>query len=143
MRRNDLSGRERAILEAIVARLIPSDETGPGAREAGVVEYIERSLARAYERHRPAYADGLASLADFPELPAERQDAILGARERQGDPFFELVRGHAIEGMFCDPSWGGNAGGIGWDMLGYPGPRREWTAADQELEVDPRPEEQP
>ncbi|MDE3194980.1 MAG: gluconate 2-dehydrogenase subunit 3 family protein, partial [Acidobacteriota bacterium] len=29
---------------------------------------------------------------------------------------------HAIEGMFCDPLHGGNAGMIGWRMIDYPGP---------------------
>ena len=36
--------------------------------------------------------------------------------------FFKLLRTHTIEGMFSDPMHGGNAGLIGWQLLGYPGP---------------------
>ena len=38
-------------------------------------------------------------------------------------PFFELVRRHTLEGMFGDPSYGGNANFAGWDLIEYPGPR--------------------
>ncbi len=33
-----------------------------------------------------------------------------------------MLRTHTIEGMFCDPLHGGNAGLIGWQLVGYPGP---------------------
>ena len=39
---------EAAFIEAAVARLIPSDETGPGAHEAGVAFFIDRQLAGGY-----------------------------------------------------------------------------------------------
>lgn len=39
---------ESAFIEAAVARLIPSDATGPGAVEAGVPRFIDRQLAGAY-----------------------------------------------------------------------------------------------
>ena len=34
--------------------------------------------------------------------------------------FFQLLRTHTIEGMFSDPMHGGNAGLIGWQLIGYP-----------------------
>src|SRR5258708_3117813 len=39
---------EAAFIEAAVARLIPRDENGPGALEAGVPDYIDRQLAGAW-----------------------------------------------------------------------------------------------
>jgi gluconate 2-dehydrogenase gamma chain len=33
-----------------------------------------------------------------------------------------MLRSHTIEGMFSDPMHGGNAGLIGWQLIGYPGP---------------------
>jgi gluconate 2-dehydrogenase gamma chain len=36
--------------------------------------------------------------------------------------FFRVLRQHTIEGMFSDPMHGGNAGLIGWQLIGYPGP---------------------
>ena len=50
--------------------------------------------------------------------------------------FFNLVRAHTIQGTFCDPYYGGNAGFVGWDLIGYPGVRLAVTANDQRL--DPR-----
>jgi gluconate 2-dehydrogenase gamma chain len=47
--------------------------------------------------------------------------------------FFELVRQHALEGMFGDPSWGGNAGMVGWALLGYQGPKQVWSEEEQQL----------
>ncbi|CAG9167883.1 gluconate 2-dehydrogenase subunit 3 family protein [Cupriavidus respiraculi] len=40
--------RERTTIDAIVARLIPADDLGPGAREAGVTEFLDRQLAGAW-----------------------------------------------------------------------------------------------
>jgi gluconate 2-dehydrogenase gamma chain len=40
--------------------------------------------------------------------------------------FFQLLRTHTIEGMFCDPMHGGNAGLIGWQLIGFPGPRMNY-----------------
>jgi hypothetical protein len=42
--------------------------------------------------------------------------------------------------MFGDPSWGGNVGFVGWDLLGYPGIRPVWTEADQRLDAAVSPE---
>jgi gluconate 2-dehydrogenase gamma chain len=40
--------REVAFVEAALARLIPADELGPGAKEAGVGVFIDRQLAGAF-----------------------------------------------------------------------------------------------
>ena len=124
---------ERAILEAVAARLIPADEHGPSAAQAGAVTYIERALAGPYAEHAATYAAGLAGLAGFAALAADAQDDRL--RELEGTAFFELVRAHVLEGMFGDPRWGGNAGQAGWRLLGYQGPRRAWTAQEQALDA--------
>ena len=34
-----------------------------------------------------------------------------------------MLRAHTIEGMFCDPMHGGNIDMIGWQLIGFPGPR--------------------
>ena len=121
----------------MAARLIPADEHGPSATQAGAVVYIERALDGPYAEHAAAYAAGLAALGDFAALGADAQDDVL--RELEGSAFFELVRAHVLEGMFGDPRWGGNADHAGWRLLGYPGPRREWTAEEQALDAEPEP----
>src|SRR5689334_22359828 len=57
-----LTAGETATLEAIVARLIPSDANGPGALEAGAARYIDRALGDAFASLREVYAAGLAAL---------------------------------------------------------------------------------
>ncbi len=61
------SAAERRAADAITARLIPSDESGPGAREADVVTFLDRQLAGFYGRAQRWYMSG-----PFPE-PLETQ----------------------------------------------------------------------
>jgi gluconate 2-dehydrogenase gamma chain len=49
---------EAAFVAAAVARLIPADELGPGAVEAGVPVFIDRQLAGAYGRAERWYMQG-------------------------------------------------------------------------------------
>jgi len=56
--------REALIVATATSRIFPSDATGPGASEAGVVFYIDRQLAGPYghDRHRytqPPFEDGI------------------------------------------------------------------------------------
>jgi gluconate 2-dehydrogenase gamma chain len=135
--------------KAIVAaseRIFPANESGPGATQAGVVIYIDRQLAGPYgtdkyryiqppfvasdpghgfqgkENPQQIYRAGIQQLGeDFVTLDGIKQDDRLKAIEKSY--FFQLLRQHTIEGMFCDPMHGGNADLIGWQMLGYPGPQ--------------------
>jgi hypothetical protein len=43
-----LTAAEADTLESMVARLIPTDESGPGASEARAAHYIDRAPVRAY-----------------------------------------------------------------------------------------------
>jgi gluconate 2-dehydrogenase gamma chain len=49
---------EIRFLEAAVGHLIPTDELGPGARDAGVVVYIDRQLFGARGVHGRQYRGG-------------------------------------------------------------------------------------
>lgn len=49
---------EATFIEAAVARLIPKDETGPGALEAGVPHYIDKQLAGAWGAGARLYRSG-------------------------------------------------------------------------------------
>jgi gluconate 2-dehydrogenase gamma chain len=142
------SAAEARIVAAACARIFPTDTTGPGANEAGVVIYIDRQLAGPYGRDkyrytkgpvveslpehgyqgketpREIYRTGIATLTGFVELTPEAQDSKLRSLERT--TFFQMLRSHTIEGMFCDPMHGGNAGLIGWQLIGFPGPRMSY-----------------
>lgn len=147
-----LTAAEADVLEAIVARLIPTDEKGPGATEAHAARYIDRALAGALASSRQAYSAGLAAVdsyaqasrgASFARLLAKDQDAVLADMENDiakgftpdSSTFFNLVRTHAIQGTFCDPCYGGNANFAGWDLIGYPGVRISVSADEQRMGV--------
>ena len=135
-----------ATLHAVCARLIPTDENGPGATEAHAAEYINRALGGALAAARRDYKLGLAAIdragqqrfgAGFAKLAPPQQDAVL--RELQETPFFSLVRGHTLQGTFCDPIYGGNANFVGWNLIGYPGVRLSVSAAEQNLSTPATP----
>ncbi|MGE0497203.1 MAG: gluconate 2-dehydrogenase subunit 3 family protein [Ramlibacter sp.] len=57
---------EWAWLQAVVARLIPADDTGPGALEAGVPEFIDRQMEGPFGHAATRYMQG-----PFVESPPE------------------------------------------------------------------------
>jgi len=142
------SAAEAHVIAAACARIFPTDAAGPGANEAGVVIYIDRQLAGPYGRDkyrytkgpfvqsvpehgyqgkespREIYRAGLIALAGFTSLTTEQQDEKLRSIEKT--VFFQMLRAHTIEGMFCDPMHGGNAGLIGWQLIGFPGPQMSY-----------------
>jgi gluconate 2-dehydrogenase gamma chain len=142
------SGTQKSCLEAFTNRLVPHDEYGPGAVECGVVEYIERSLAGPLAGGKAAILAGIDAVdafsremqgAPLAELPPGKQDAVVSAIEKNSAAFFALVRRLTLEGMFCDPSYGGNRNFAGWDLIRYPGPRLAVSAEDQRIGVSIKP----
>lgn len=137
-----LDASQWALLEAMTARIIPSED-GLGAREAGVVRFIDRSLAGPERASIVDYVVGLAGLEaaatallgeGFLQLDAEGQDRVLETIESGTAPawpsamvrpaaFFAMVRLHTLQGFLADPVHGGNQGYVGWRLTGYPGPR--------------------
>lgn len=148
----NLTAEEAELLEAIMNRLIPSDELGPGAVEAGALNYIDRALGGWLSDQREAYRTGLTAFdrycrmsrgAPFLQLSAVDQDSALidceiGAATGSGagfagssGAFFSMIKGHTWQGMFGDPYYGGNANFAGWALIRYPGVRTAVSAADQ------------
>ena len=147
-RLQSLTSSEAQILDAVVARLIPSDALGPGAKEAGATRYIDRALAGALSASRQAYNSGLAAVdryarssrgRAFAELSPTDQDSVLidvetgAATGFTGGSaaFFAMVLSHTHQGTFGDPYYGGNRDFVGWDLIGYPGVRTMVSAAEQ------------
>ena len=118
---------QAAEVEAMAAQIIPTDTT-PGAREAHVVDFIDRALVTFEKDAQPEYTKGLAALqaqtrqsfpaaTKFSALSAEQQIHVLTAMEKT--PFFNLVRTHTITGFFASPTHGGNANKVGWKLVSY------------------------
>jgi len=149
-----LSPHEWSTVEAVTARIIPTDEQ-PGAREADCVNFIDKALANEDEAAVPLYQLGVGGVdaaarkrfeRSFVELEPGQQDAVLASLESGEAPgwpdgpvpaqiFFETVRAHTIIGFLADPKYGGNRDYAGWRVTGYPGPRHHLGgySADQML----------
>jgi gluconate 2-dehydrogenase gamma chain len=116
-------------LDAITALVIPTDDT-PGAREAHVVDFIERGLSTFAADQRQLFEQGLADLGAratrrraearaFADLGPEEQTALLHELEAEHSEFFEAVRVATISGLLADPRYGGNADKVGWKLIGF------------------------
>ena len=145
---------EADTLDALVARIVPGGDGDPGAREMGVVTYIDRALSGAYARYQHAYRSAIRALnahalatggATFPALAADAQDTII-ARLEAGDvdgidaaggrDLFMMVWAHTIEGMLADPVYGGNRDAAGWRLIGFPGAHYGYSADEMQYGKD-------
>jgi len=145
-----LNDDDAATVMAFTERLMPGAPGMPGARDAGVLNYIDLALAGAYADLRDFYRRGLTQLeaycqqthqAPFTRLDAARQDAVIAALEEgkasgfawpTAQAFFNTLRTHTMEGMFADPVYGGNKDFAGWRLVGFPGAQPLFTTADMQ-----------
>ena len=122
-----LTRHEGEVIGSAAARILPSVDGRAGAREAGVIYFIDRSLFTFNVAQRELYSRGVADLdaraagnskagQTFVTLTPERQDEVL--REIEHTRFFEALRFDTIAGTFALPSWGGNRDYAGWHLLG-------------------------
>lgn len=138
-----LTSEQARQIEAIAAQIIPTDEL-PGAREAGVVYFIDRALKTFASDTLPVYQQGLAELnqaagkkypgvKSFADANEEQQVTLLtefveehkstgGSRRRNAplasNDFFQTVWQHTVFGFLADPEAGGNRDYAGWKAIG-------------------------
>jgi len=116
-------------LDAIAALILPTDDA-PGAREARVAEFMDKSLASFAADQRPLFDAGLADLnarvarrhpgtTSFADLGADEAATLLSELEREQSEFFEAVRVATIAGFLANPEYGGNARKVGWKLIGF------------------------
>ena len=124
------SETEARLLDLLCAQIIPTD-THAGAREAGVVNYVDLQVAGPLKRYARYYHHGLANLAaaEFGALDATGQLAFLRRMEagemrgpewriQSAAAFFNMVIDHTMQGFYGDPQHGGNKDQVSWKMLG-------------------------
>ena len=70
---------EAAVVDAFIDRLIPADELGPGAKQAGVTTFIDRQLTGPYGGHDWLYMEG--PFAQNP-LPSQGLQSELTPRQQ-------------------------------------------------------------
>jgi gluconate 2-dehydrogenase gamma chain len=114
-------------IESVAAQIIPKDDS-PGAREAGVIFFIDRVLTTFEQDKQSVYTHGLEDLRTktkelfsyidkFSDLNAAQQIQVLTAIENT--PFFLQARLHTIVGFFANPEYEGNRDKIGWNLIGF------------------------
>jgi gluconate 2-dehydrogenase gamma chain len=114
-----------AEVEAVAAQIIPATDT-PGAREAGVIYFIDRALTTFDRDQQKLYRTGMAQLQakrarmfprsrNFASLATEQQLALVQAIE--DTPFFDLIRFHTMLGFFGS-SRDASGKPVGWALLG-------------------------
>ena len=130
-------------VEALTACIIPTTDT-PGAREAGVVYFIDRALKTFFSDTLPVYQKGLEAVQKttaelFPGVPrfsaateeqklkiftqiaveSERQNEVPRRLAPGASPdFFQTLRVHTVFGFLVDPEGGGNRDYAGWKAIG-------------------------
>ena len=146
-----LARTQSRTLEAIADRVFPKTDT-PGAVEAGALNYINLALGGAYASYLPLYRRGLGAVdrhsrrkfgLKFRLLSDEQKDSILEDFEagdisdwKKAAEFFETVRCHVLEGVFCEPQYGGNKDMIGWCLVKFPGQQFGYPEAYINKRVD-------
>jgi Gluconate 2-dehydrogenase subunit 3 len=138
------SPEQAAEVEAVSARIIPTTDT-PGAREAGVVFFIDRALVTFAKDNQKMYTEGLPAVQarvrelfpgteKFSAATPEQQDQVLESLDEQSarggrrpfrplvgaQSFFETVRVDTVMGFLIDPDSDkkGNRDGVGWKVIG-------------------------
>jgi gluconate 2-dehydrogenase gamma chain len=149
-----LAPDEAETLELIAERIFPKTNT-PGAVEIGAVNYIDIALAGDYAPLLPLYRQGIRAInrysraefgRTFHSLTDELKDAVLVAFEsgsiaefKNAAEFFETVRCHVLEGIFCEPQYGGNKDMMGWRIVDFPGQQFGYADAYVNKRVDLEP----
>ena len=123
-----LTPEEARELEAMAETIRPPVDGRPGARDAGVIHFIDRAFETFQAPALEMARQGLGALhtrvearypgaGPFSRLSEARRAELL--REIEDEGFFSLVRFLTVAGMFSLPSYGGNRDRQGWALLGF------------------------
>ena len=133
---------EALVVEAITEQIIPADEDA-GARDARVINYIDKQLTGFSAKHQQTYRRGITGLQqtsmnlfgkNYELLEWDQQTAVLKkleAGDAEGDiwktdssrNFFQLIRNHTMQGFYGSPRHGGNRRFVSFKMLRLDYPR--------------------
>ena len=123
-----LTPAEARTMEAFASQIVPSDESSPGAKEAGAIWFIDRALGKGYfPEFRETVTAGIADLdarararrrqvSGFAELAPADQVRVM--RQIEETPFFFMGRMLSVMGVLADPGHGGNRDEVGLKILG-------------------------
>ena len=118
---------DAADVDSIAALIIPTDET-PGAREAGVLQFIDAALDTFDREKQLIYRKGLEQTREeaakiatnarrIADLSPEQQ-ALLIERISKSE-FFGVIRTHTVMGFLGTYAGQGNRNETGWKLIGF------------------------
>jgi gluconate 2-dehydrogenase gamma chain len=105
-------------------------ELGGEGRDEVVCRFLGPATSEAAAAHKSAGEDD----QDFRAEDGSGRALDKGLLDR----LFAVVREHAIEGLFCDPVYGGNRDAVGWRLVGFPGVHWGYTAEQMKEGYDGR-----
>lgn len=129
---------EASCVIALCEQIIPADEHGGGATEAGVIRYIDRQLVAVFDYDQLLYQDGISAIQvssmarfgrRFQELDDQSQLEFLHLLEEGALPeahwggvdqkrFFARLIDHTMQGFYGPPRHGGNRNYMSYRMMG-------------------------
>ena len=138
---NFFTEEEAAAIEAMFEQIIPTDKD-PGAKEANVINFIDKQLVSHYSRHQHIYRTGIAGLQETSQIMfgktfeklkwAEQYEIMLALESNKAkgetwvklssSKFFNLVKDHTMQGFYGSPRHGGNKDYVSYRMLGLDAP---------------------
>jgi hypothetical protein len=125
------SGRHGGEAEfAVFLRLSRLEDLAWRTRIEGSQGIAERELNGPVRGWQQEYRDGIAALGpDFTAIAGDEQDVRLDAVPE----FKQLLYGHACEGAYGAPEYGGNRDLAGWRSIGFPGDAQPRGYTDEEV----------
>jgi hypothetical protein len=110
--------------------LRPLEELAWRTRIEGSQDRPEREFNGPVVGWQQRYREGIDALGDdFDRVDGEEQDRRLAAAPE----FRSLLYGHANEGCYGAPEYGGNRDGLGWAAIAFPGDSQPRGYTDQEV----------
>lgn len=125
-------------LIAICEQIIPADQHGGGATDAGVIHYIDKQLVAVFDYDQVIYQQGISALQQscldlhskkFELVNFDTQHQLLTKLEAGELPsqhwgfleqnrFFRRVISHTMQGFYGAPRHGGNRNYMSYRMMG-------------------------
>ena len=141
--KNTLNQHPWTIFAAVHDILFPADGNGPSAHDIQATQYLQLVLQtpdfdpaeHKFILEGVAWLDQYAQEQNkvaFLSLNASQKDAVLQAiaQSSTGDRWLSALLNYTLEALLCDPVYGGNPQGIGWNWLqhqpGFPRPTQPY-----------------
>ena len=132
------TSEEATCVIALCDQIIPRDEHGGGATEAGVIHYIDKQLVAVFDYDQVVYQNGISAIQAtslhlyghrFENLDDNSQFEFLQKMESGALPeeywegvgqnrFFNLLISHTMQGFYGSPRHGGNKNYMSYQMMG-------------------------